>query len=282
MKKSKTHRVAYGMTAKLTMIVLVWLGIILSGCVADNNGKSAGTPSDEIVSALARREADHLSTFQAKKRILTTYEAREIQAYVRSRFSSGNIDALTALINIDGPWKNKGWYDEVMEGYARGFSEFRPVKLSSPDKALQALRILCGRKCGRQVRVYAAKALQFEDRELATKVLLEEYANLTVYSFSSMNWVPIPCGDTLRQLGMNLPHEIICVRNAVDMLRRAGMSRDPDNIDRGRAATAANAYNAMLRKYAVSNKDSDLPNLKELYDKARAEAKPTTQESLFQ
>jgi len=262
-------------------IVIIWLGVILPGCAEKDNGETTGTTSDATVSALAKREADHLSTFQPQDIILSTYEAREIQAYVRSQFSSGNIDALSALINIDGPWKDKLWYSEVQEGYARGFSKPHPVKLSSPDKSLQALRILCGQECGRQTRVYAAEALQFEAPELARRVLLEEYANVKVDSFPSINVeIPLSCAYTLRQLGVKLPDEITYLYGAMRILRRAGM--DSDNIDRRRAAAAATAYNAMLRRFSASGRDSDLPNLKELYDKARPEDEPTTQESLFQ
>jgi hypothetical protein len=195
--------------------------------------------------------------------ILDNKQLSRVWPYIDSQFENRDVSGLAALVNVDGPWHKSPWYWYFAQCFAMRFGNPRPIQLRGAESAVRALKSLAAEDPNRSTRVCAAIALQFEDPDLARRVLKEEYGKFIVRydmldAIGSIYDVPPACGPTLRRLGVWAPEEITTVWRAEEMLRYRNINIDSeDEKQLDVLADAANRYNDLCRK-AVVTQDSRL------------------------
>jgi hypothetical protein len=193
-----------------------------------------------------------------KHKVFVDSDQRRVGEYVQERLDSGNLQGLAAMINAQGPWHSALWYRQVCQHFARSFCEDRPIAPKAAEDALKALNTILTSEAEhyRDTVVYAARAVRFENPKEAKRVLLREYARGIVVcdEFSGLYNGPVPCGDTLRKMGVFVPDEIVYAEEVGEALKRMHIpfphSEELGLLDeqtRSRMERAATRFNEMIR-----------------------------------
>jgi len=282
----------------------LWVAVCVSafsGCgLSASSGGPGGSGHSQAANGDADKVAQELSGMMSTRDLPYSDEARRVRGYVLKKAAVGDVQGMSRLVPAPGSHRDAPWYGVFAEAFARSMNECRcrPVNLESPLKgageAVAAMKGLAesygAGPAGREVRVLAAGAIRSDDPKLATKVLLNEYANFTVGfpGYMDPDWYPpTKCGPILAELGHPLPEEV----NSIDEVRRL-LQAAPYKLDDKdstseltvKLAAAANAFNRHLRRLLDEGKESELrflfgmdvraPVMAKLYQSAKPDPGP--------
>lgn len=182
-------------------------------------------------------------------RLLVDEEAADVRRTVRSDLADGWQDSVAGFILKTGPWRGYLWYAVAEEEFAEVWRRRDiSLRMAATPKTMDALRRIAEAGVLRQARVAAALAMVRDDKELATRILTQEYATFEVTDIpATLAPLPLGTGWALGQLGNPVAPEVTNVAELNKLLewslRWPHVQRNP-----GLLARAANLYNKRLRE----------------------------------
>jgi len=243
------------------MVYLLPLGLLIFGC----GSASCGPQCEADVQAMARAAALEVQGLAGGRAYMLDRDMASVATYVSRHVEAGNVKGLAALINHPGPWQQTMWYRRVCLSFARAFCRDRPIAPSGADDALRALNAIAALQTGhyRDTVVYAARAIRFENPQVAKQLLLREYATGDVAS-SLLHPSPVRCGDVLREIGFFVPDEITSVYEVMDALERMNVPVSLDKFGKMDDETVSRMERAGARFNEIARSALDRADMDQL------------------